>query len=109
MRLTKKQRLYEPKVFSQVFKSKFIVGHYCAVYYRTNSVGYFRLGIVASKRSVKLAVSRNQFKRLVRESFRFQQFNINPVDIIVVARKQTKLVSKQEIRECLDKQFQKLK
>lgn len=46
-----------------------------------------RLGIVVAKRNVKLAVERNKLKRLVRESFRMQQQNLNGLDVVVVIKK----------------------
>lgn len=50
-----------------------------------NTLGHARLGLVFSKRNLKLAVQRNRIKRLVRESFR-QRPDLPPMDIIVLGR-----------------------
>ncbi len=54
---------------------------------RWNTVGHPRLGLVVSKKNVKLAVDRNRFKRLVRESVRLRQDQLPAVDIVVLARR----------------------
>ena len=46
-----------------------------------------RLGIVAAKRNVKLAVDRNRLKRFVRESFRLQQQQLSGLDLVVLIKK----------------------
>lgn len=53
---------------------------------RWNTLGHPRLGLVVSK-NVKLAVDRNRFKRLVRESVRLRQDQLPAVDIVVLARR----------------------
>nr|WP_267135151.1 ribonuclease P protein component [Halomonas dongshanensis] len=54
---------------------------------RWNTQGQPRLGLVVSKKNVKLAVQRNRFKRLVRESVRLRQEQLPGVDIVVMARR----------------------
>ncbi|MYL23681.1 ribonuclease P protein component [Vreelandella massiliensis] len=54
---------------------------------RWNTHGHPRLGLVVSKKNVKLAVQRNRFKRLVRESIRLRQHQLPAVDIVVLARR----------------------
>nr|WP_027337345.1 ribonuclease P protein component [Halomonas sp. HL-48] len=54
---------------------------------RWNTLGHSRLGLVVSKKNVKLAVDRNRFKRLVRESVRLRQDQLPGVDIVVLARR----------------------
>ncbi|MCA1773463.1 MAG: ribonuclease P protein component [Halomonas sp.] len=54
---------------------------------RCNTLGHPRLGLVVSKKNVKLAVDRNRFKRLVRESLRLRQDQLPAVDIVVLARR----------------------
>lgn len=54
-----------------------------------------RLGLVVGKKNIPLAVNRNHFKRCARESFRLQQNNLPPLDIIILARRGAgKLTSK---------------
>lgn len=54
---------------------------------RRNTLGHPRLGLVVSKKNVKLAVQRNRFKRLVRESVRLRQHQLPMLDIVVLARR----------------------
>jgi len=54
---------------------------------RWNTLGHPRLGLVVSKKNVKLAVQRNRFKRLVRESVRLRQHQLPTLDIVVLARR----------------------
>lgn len=58
------------------------------VYARRNVGGSSRLGIVASKRIMPTAVSRNFTKRLVREVFRLNLSAESALDVVVRARKQ---------------------
>ncbi|WP_026106034.1 ribonuclease P protein component [Vreelandella jeotgali] len=54
---------------------------------RFNSCGHTRIGLVAGKKNVKLAVQRNRFKRLARESFRLRQQQLPTLDIVLLARR----------------------
>jgi ribonuclease P protein component len=44
-----------------------------------------RLGVTVSKR-IGNAVTRNRVKRLIREAFRVRQADIEPVDLVVIAK-----------------------
>ena len=44
-----------------------------------------RLGVVVSKKNIRLAVRRNRVKRLVREHFRHHPFD-EAIDLVVLAR-----------------------
>lgn len=52
-----------------------------------NDLGYPRIGLVISKKSMRRAVDRNRIKRLVRESIRFQQHRLPAVDIVILSRR----------------------
>lgn len=52
-----------------------------------NNQTYPRLGVVISKKIMRLAVNRNYFKRVVREVFRLNQFKLKGLDLIVRAKK----------------------
>jgi ribonuclease P protein component len=55
------------------------------VLFLANSLGYDRLGIVASRR-IGGAVRRNKAKRLIREIFRLNKQQGSGWDIVVIAR-----------------------
>ena len=51
-----------------------------------NRVGRGRIAIAVPKRILKLAVHRNQVKRLIREEFRQNLLRISPLDLLVTLR-----------------------
>ncbi|MCB8890631.1 ribonuclease P protein component [Vreelandella malpeensis] len=54
---------------------------------RLSTRGHPRVGLVVSKKNVKLAVDRNRFKRLVRESVRLRQHRLPSMDIVILAKR----------------------
>lgn len=75
------------------------------VYARRNEGGISRLGVVASKRIMPTAVSRNFTKRLVREVFRLSFSADCAWDVVVRARKQlgsnTSVEGRQALKQLL--------
>jgi ribonuclease P protein component len=67
-----------------------------------------RLGLAISRRAAGRAVDRNRLKRLARESFRSQQA-LPPLDYVVVAKPGAAVASKQQLRESLDRHFERLR
>jgi len=51
-----------------------------------NQLKHPRLGLVVRKKFIKKAVDRNQFKRIVRETFRLHQHDLPDIDIVVMNR-----------------------
>lgn len=51
---------------------------------RASSVGEARLGITASKKSLRRSIDRNRFKRIVRESFRLAPA-LPAFDVVIMA------------------------
>lgn len=80
----------------------------CIFLYRINELPYSRLGIVVSKKNVSLAVERNRLKRIVKESFRLRQHQLENIDCVVLIYKDADLFSSTEWREVLEKQWIKL-
>lgn len=80
------QRLLKQADFKYVFdkpeKSK---DAYFTVLARPNSLAYARLGIIVSKKRIKLTVERNRIKRLIRYSFRLNQHSLLNKDFVVLA------------------------
>jgi len=54
---------------------------------RDNGSNHPRLGLVIAKKNVRHAVQRNRVKRIIRESFRLNQHQLPPLDLIILARK----------------------
>lgn len=69
---------------------------------RSSSTGQPRLGLVVAKKHVRLAVKRNQIKRMIREGFRLQQHKLPPIDAIVLARRGANTLPKNDLQQILD-------
>lgn len=63
---------------------------------------YPRLGIIISKRQVKHAVTRNQIRRQIRESFRLIQHQLAGFDIIILVNHQAAVQTRVEQRQRLE-------
>jgi ribonuclease P protein component len=80
-------RLVGPQAFSAVFAFKcWVSGNLFQVYAGPRALPLARLGIVASKRVMSRAVTRNYCKRLAREVFRAERAALTDIDIVVRAR-----------------------
>lgn len=76
---------------------------------RANGLNYPRLGLIAPKKHLKLAVDRNRVKRLVRDSFRLKQYDLVGLDIVVLVRsKHLKELSNQRQLALLDNHWCRL-
>ncbi|VAX01821.1 Ribonuclease P protein component [hydrothermal vent metagenome] len=75
---------------------------------RKNNQKFARLGLAIAKKQLRLAVSRNRIKRLVRESFRHNQDLLTGFDIVVLTRTSVMKCSNNEIGTLLDQQWLKL-
>jgi ribonuclease P protein component len=87
-RLTKRQRLLQPRDFSQVFNQpafRFSTPN-MLILARPNELGVARMGLVISRKNAGCAVSRNRIKRLCREAFRVRTNDFATIDIVVLAR-----------------------
>lgn len=93
------------RVFSN---GKKITGNRFVIFVVVNDLAYSRFCVIAAKKNIKLAVNRNAFKRTARESFRINQHKVLGFDIIVLAYREADKLSKTELHQSLDKQWQKL-
>jgi ribonuclease P protein component len=57
-----------------------------AVIARPNTLGHARLGLAVGVRAAGNAVRRNRVKRIIRETFRANQQELPPVDLVVNAK-----------------------
>ncbi|HNP35788.1 MAG TPA: ribonuclease P protein component [Woeseiaceae bacterium] len=84
-RFTKNNRLLDASSFSQVFaKAHRSRDKWFTVLCRNNEMTSARLGLAISKRNCKKAVGRNRIKRIIRESFRQEQHELEGLDIVVM-------------------------
>lgn len=66
------------------------------------------MGLIAAKKHLKLAVQRNRFKRIARESFRLNQHLFTGVELILMARSGAAQASPAELRAAFDQAWQRL-
>lgn len=83
----KSSRLLRPGDYAKVFDDVRvrIPDRHFLILATPNSLGHARIGLIFSKRNLKLAVQRNRIKRLVRESFRHET-GLPAMDIVVLGR-----------------------
>jgi ribonuclease P protein component len=73
-----------------------------------NSLRHARLGVTVPKKGFKLATDRNTVKRVIRESFRKRQAQLNSLDIVILVRQPRTTFSKRELRECIERLWRKV-
>ena len=86
---SRKKRLLTSGHFKSVFDlptSKF-PGKNILLLARDNNLNHPRLGLVIGEKSVKLSVERNRLRRLIRESFRLNQWSLTGWDVVIIARR----------------------
>lgn len=103
-------RLLSPGDFKQVFdKATFRAPHqHFMLLACSNGLAHPRLGLVISKKNVRLAVNRNRVKRRVREYFRLHQHELPPIDCIFLARRGLDQVDPDTLTKQLHAQFKRL-
>jgi len=106
-------RLLTAKQFSNVFENPYKRHHaYLLILVRKNAVSsnnpIARLGLAVAKKNIKLAVRRNRFKRIVRESFRQHKVQLAGLDIVILAKHAANGATSQQLRAVLEQQWQHL-
>lgn len=78
---------------------------------RANFLNRPRLGLVIAKKHIRLATQRNRVKRVIRESFRLQQaqLNVRGIDTIVLARGGLDRLDNQALYNLLGQLWQQLR
>ncbi|MBS3803653.1 MAG: ribonuclease P protein component [Oleiphilaceae bacterium] len=106
----KSSRLLKPKDYSGVFnhvQTRVSHRHFLILATR-NDLGHARVGLVFSKKTLRLSVQRNRIKRLVRESFRHQT-DLPDLDIVVLSRRGLSDLSNTQVTAILDDLWDRLK
>ncbi len=106
-RFTRQQRLTQASEFQNVFAKPCVKQGDASMLMLgiKNNHKTARLGLAVAKKQLKLAVSRNRFKRLTRESFRQHMNIIEGIDIVVVARAGALRKTNQELLDLLSKNW----
>ncbi|MCB1215082.1 MAG: ribonuclease P protein component [Deltaproteobacteria bacterium] len=89
MGLAKDRRLREPLLFKRLFKRGFLLKtKIYGIRALPNDLGYGRLAVLVSKKSLKRAVDRHCLKRLCQEAFRHSSAFFSPQDYLISLNKQ---------------------
>ena len=81
------RRLLKPDDYRRVFSDGQRSIDVCfLVLARPNRLSRARLGLAVSKKNSRRAVDRNRIKRVIRESFRIHQHQLEGLDLVVVTR-----------------------
>ena len=84
-RFSKDSRLLDAASFGRVFeKATRSRDKWFTVLCRPNDMATPRLGLAISKKQCKKATARNRLKRIIRESFRHHQDELEGLDIVVM-------------------------
>lgn len=107
---SKQDRLLKPRDFSGVFSQVTVrVPHrHFLILATPNTLGRARIGLIFSKKNLRLAVQRNRVKRLVRETFR-QQPDLPAMDIVVLGRQGLADLENPAIHRILNELWQRLR
>ncbi len=103
------QRLLKPAEFKHVFARPVrFSNHTMTLLARENKLNHARLGLAISKKQLRRAVDRNRVKRLIRESFRQHQQQLDGLDCVVMVRSTIATLSNVAIFETLAKHWNEL-
>jgi ribonuclease P protein component len=102
-------RLLRPAEFRRVFQQARRVqdGNF-TILARANGGLPARLGLAIARKQIRRAVDRNRLKRLIRESFRHRQADLQGLDLVVMARSQARQRSNGELSDALARLWRSL-
>jgi len=102
-------KLRTAQQFKEAFlKAKKLSSDKYYLLFKINNLDYPRLGILIAKKNVAKATARNRLRRTVKESFRLHQHQIKGYDVLFIAYKGLNELNNEELRQCLEKQWQYL-
>jgi ribonuclease P protein component len=101
--------LHQPAEFRTVRqRGKKLSDAYFSLSVLANNEHCPRLGLAIATRTFGTAVARNVIKRLTRESFRINQHDLPPVDVMVSARDAARRAPLKDLRDSLDKHWKNI-
>ncbi|MBW3568123.1 MAG: ribonuclease P protein component [Proteobacteria bacterium] len=108
-RFPRPHRLLTPEAFTRVFREGFRSSDpLFTLLAAPNGLPAPRLGLAVSRKVSPRAVGRNRIKRQARESFRHVCKDIPAIDIVVMAKKEAAAATNAELRNSLDRHWQRL-
>lgn len=103
-RFSPQNRLRSKGDFDKVFQGVRVGSKAFVVYAKPDSIA--KIGIIISKKNVKLAVRRNRIKRMAREWYRLHP--VQHVQLVIIANRAADALTNVEIQQCLDRLLQRL-
>lgn len=108
-KLPQDHRLKTKQDFQSVFAaSNKVTQKYLLALSKPSQFTHGRLGMVIAKHHLRLAVHRNKLRRIIRESFRHNKELLKGLDIIILLRSKWSPLNNNQLRDDLDKLWQKL-
>jgi ribonuclease P protein component len=102
-------RLLTPGDFAEVFRQPQKSGDaFFTVLCQRRPCGAARLGLAISRKNLRRAVDRNRVKRIVRESFRLRQRDLDGLDLVVMARRGLPVADGPTLRASLERHWSRL-
>lgn len=109
-RFSQNARIRKTQDYQRLFKrGKRLTAKGITVLFHINSLEYARLGMIIAKKQIANAVTRNRYKRWIRENFRlYNALNKKSVDLIVIVYKPVLKMEKKEFILQLKRLWQKI-
>ena len=86
-----------------------LFGQHFVFFVRENHLHYPRLGFAISVKEVRKSITRNTLKRIVRESFRLNQYHLANFDIVVIASANAASAARSDLRKSVNKHWERIK
>lgn len=103
-------RLCRRRDYARVFEDPFrSIDSVAVVLGRPNGKDVPRLGLAIPKRGIPRAVARNRVKRLIRESFRTHQAQLQGVDVVVIGRSKMASIDTANFFRSLERHWKKIR
>ena len=102
----KDQRLPDRAAYDRVFRKARRSRDKCfTVLARRSQHEHGRLGLAIAKKHCRKASARNRLKRIVRESFRHHQADLQGIDLVVMNQPAAALATSRELNSSLEKHW----